>query len=174
MNGVTLESGLLPVSCWGTAGAAEASGPCGHCRGSTLPLGTLSPSLRRTLPGRSRKPFGKLSEEWGHVSDVTWPCCSWECVCKTSLGGGGIEGQRAAAPCASLPPALGALLQIRVWPGPRRPEPAHVWVSRVIPDVVLQLDEHQPQPHWPGCGDLGSVMNTLRRKKSCLVSFPFS
>lgn len=141
-NGVTLEPGFLPVNCWGTAGAAEALGPWGHCPGgSTLPLGSLSPSLQRTVPGRSREPFGKLSEEWGHVSDVTWPCCFWECVCKTSLGGGGIEGQRAAAPCTSLPPALGPLLQIRVWPGPRRPEPGHVWVSHVIPDAVLQLDE---------------------------------
>ena len=106
----------------------------------TLSLGTLSPSLQGTVPGRSRERFGKLSGEWGRVSDVTFPRCSWECVCK-DITGGGISGQWAATPCASLPSALGPLLQARVWAGPRRPEPGPVWVSHVIPDVVLRPDE---------------------------------
>ena len=94
----------------------------------TLSLGTLSPSLQGTVPGRSRERFGKLSGEWGHVSDATFPHCSWECVCK-DITGGGISGQRAATPCASLPPVPGPLLQAHVWAGPRRPEPGPVWVS---------------------------------------------
>lgn len=75
------------------------------------------------------------------MSDVTWARCSWECVCKDIAGGGGVWGSRQPRPLLLWPLLLAHCCRVRVWPGPRRPELEPVWVSHVIPDVVLQLDE---------------------------------
>lgn len=141
-DGVTVEPGYLSVNCRGTVGVKEASSPCGHCPEvleCTLPLGTLSPSLQRTVPGCSREPFGKLSDEWGHVSDVTRARCPWECMCKDIAGGGVVWGSGQPLPVLLWPLLLVHGCRVRIWPGPRRPELGHVWVSHVIPDMVLQL-----------------------------------
>lgn len=105
-DGVTVEPGYPSVNCRGTAGVKEASSRCGHCPEvleCTLPLGSLLPSLQRTVPGRSREPSGMLSDERGHVSDVTRVRCSWECVCKDIAGGGGVWGSGQPLPVLLWP-----------------------------------------------------------------------